>query len=77
MNAKIIIECTSRTNEHELRYIHYFRRDHNAPCSPSKLIHNHCSVPISPGYYSRPKRIRRQWLICKLFAGKQGALWSR
>ena len=37
MNAKIIIECTSRTNEHELRYIHYFRRDHNTPCSPQNL----------------------------------------
>ena len=30
---------------------------------------------ISPGYYSRPKRNRRQWLR-KILGGEQGALWS-
>ena len=31
--------------------------------------------PISPGYYSRPKRNPRQRLR-KIWGGKQGALWS-
>ena len=31
--------------------------------------------PNSPGYYSRPKRNRKQWL-CKVLGGKQGELWS-
>ena len=30
---------------------------------------------ITPGYYSRPKRNRRQWL-CKVLGGEQGELWS-
>ena len=33
----------------------------------------------SPGYYSRPKRSRKQWLYKVFFlagGGKQGALWS-
>ena len=43
--------------------IHHFHTDHDASC-----------FPISPGYYSRPKTNRRQWL-CKILGGKQGALW--
>ena len=43
--------------------IHHFNIDHDASC-----------FPFSPGYYSRPKTNRRQWL-CKILGGKQGALW--
>ena len=38
-----------------------------------KILHNLFST--SPGYYSRPKRNRRQWLR-KILGNKQGALWS-
>ena len=37
--------------------------------------HHGNMFPISPGYYSPPKRNPRQWLR-KIWEGKQGALWS-
>ena len=52
--------------------IHHYI-DHDAP-RLSKLLHNHF-FPISPGYYSRPKKNRRQWR-CKISGvNMQGALW--
>ena len=53
---------------------HYCHIDHNAPCFPPQNF----AYPLSPnypGYYSRPKRNRKQWL-CKVLGGKQGTLWS-
>ena len=52
-----------------------FTYDHNAPCLPPQKNFTKPLFPISPGYYSLPKRNRRQWL-CKILGGKQGALWS-
>ena len=53
-----------------LSVIHHFHKDHNTSCLPPKIFFS-----ISPGYFSRPNRYRRQWL-CKILGGKQGALWS-
>ena len=54
--------------------IHYFHIDDNAPClPPPKILHNRL-FRVSPGYNSRPKGNPRKWL-CKVSAGKQGALW--
>ena len=37
----------------------YFHIDHNAPCLPLRILH--AIVSNSPGYYSRPRRNRKQW----------------
>ena len=37
----------------------YFHIDHNAPCLPPRILH--AIVSNSPGYYSRPRRNRKQW----------------
>ena len=49
---------------------------HIVPPPPQKKKNTHPLFSISHWYYSRPKRNGRQWL-CKIFEGKQGALWSR
>ena len=40
--------------------IHHFHRDHNALSLLTRSLHT--LFPISLGYYSRPKRNRKQWL---------------
>ena len=27
---------------HIFNFIHYFHKDHNEPCLPPKVLHNHC-----------------------------------
>ena len=49
-----------------------WKASHNAPCLPPKFY----ITIVSPGYYSHPKRNRRQYLF-KNLGCKQGALWSR
>ena len=44
---------------------HYFHIDYNAPCFPPQNFAQPL-FPNSPGYHSRPKRNRKQWL-CKVF----------
>ena len=44
----------------------YNRIDHNAPCLPPKILHNHCFQ-----FFWVSQRNRRQWL-CKIRAGERG-----
>ena len=43
-------------------------------CPTPQISHNLC-FSIPPGYYSRPKRKRKQFL-CKILEDNQGALWK-
>ena len=53
-----------------------FHCNHNAHCLPPQFYIIILLFPISPGYYSYPKRNPRQWW-CKIWGCKQGALWSQ
>ena len=55
-------------------HIHHFHMDYKWPLLMSQNFTKPL-FPVSPGYCSRPKRDRRQWL-CKILGVKQGELWS-
>ena len=50
--------------------IHHFHIDHNAPCLPPKILHNHCL-----SFFLEQLRNWKQ-KFCKILGGKQGSLWS-
>lgn len=63
--------------------IDHFHPDYNAPCLPPKFYIIFLMYIISPGYYSRFKRNRRQWLCTtcimvsvKMLNGRGVDLWT-
>ena len=63
--------------------IDHFHPDYNAPCLPPKFYIIFLLYIISPGYYSRSKRNRRQWscTMCimvsvKMLNGRGVDLWT-
>ena len=60
-------------------FIHHFPIDHNAPCLPPKILHNHCNYDlrflVGRLKTAIPRRNWKKWL-CKIMESKQGALWS-
>ena len=44
--------------------IHFFHIDHNAPCSPSEILPNHCTQD------------KLETMVMQNFGDKQGVLWT-
>ena len=58
--------------------IHYFHIDHNAPCLPPKILHNHC-FQFLLGITVVPREIQDNGYAKfegGVGGGKQSALWS-
>ena len=50
--------------------IHHFHIDHNVPCLPPNILHNHCLRFL----LGRLRNWKQK--LCKILEGKQGSLWS-
>ena len=66
-----VFHSTTGVTLHFFLFLHHFQIDHNAPCllyppPPLPPTFYISIVPISTGWYIRPKKNQRQW-FCKFF----------